>query len=89
MTQEMSKEIFQQKITVIVFHLAMYTLSSVIFLLFNILNMSEIEQTVAQTFSNVWYYYTTIYVIAVIAGKYREVVRQVPPVQPLAQILVV
>lgn len=83
MTQEMSKEVFQQKLTVIAFHLAMYTLSSVMFLLFNILNMSAIEQTVALTFSNVWFYYTTIYVIAVIAGKYRDVVRQAHPVQAL------
>jgi hypothetical protein len=83
MTQEMRQEVFQQKLIVIAFHLAMYTLSSVMFLLLNILNMSAIEQTVALTFSNVWFYYTTIYVIAVIAGKYRDVVRQAHPVQAL------
>jgi hypothetical protein len=89
MTQEMSKEVFQQKLTVIAFHLAMYTLSSVMFLLLNILSMSAIVQTVALTFCNVWYYYITIYVIAVISGKYRDVVRQADPMQAPAEILVV
>ena len=89
MTQEMRQEVFQQKLIVIAFHLAMYTLSSVMFLLLNILNMSAIEQTVALTFSNVWFYYTTIYLVAVISGKYRDVVRQALPVQPPREIYLV
>jgi len=89
MTQEMRQEVFRHKLKVIVFHLAMYTLNSVMFLLFNIVSMSAIVQTVALTFSNVWFYYTTIYVIAVISGKYRDVVRQAHPVQAPPEILVV
>ena len=88
MTQEMRQEVFQQNLIVIAFHLAMYTLSSVMFLLLNILSMSAIVQTVALTFSNVWFYYITIYIFAVIAGKYREVVRHVHPVQMPLEVLV-
>ena len=34
--------------------------------------------------STMWYYYMTIYLIAAIAGKYREVASQAPP--PPAQV---
>ena len=77
MTGEMSSDIFHQKLLLIVFHLGMYTISAVIFLVLNMATMSVILQTVALTMSDVWYYYNTIYVLAIIAGKYRENVRQV------------
>jgi hypothetical protein len=81
MTGEMSPEIFHQKLIMISFHLGMYTISATFFLVLNMANISTILQTVALTFCNVWYYYNTIYVIAVLAGKYRDKVIQTPPVQ--------
>jgi hypothetical protein len=86
MTGEMSPEIFHQKLLLIAFHLGMYTISAVLFLVLNMANMSFELQTVALTICKTWYYYNTIYVIAVISGMYRDDVRQAPPAQvPPAQ----
>jgi hypothetical protein len=81
MTGEMSPEIFHKKLLLIAGNLGVYTISATFFLVLNMANMSTILQTVALTFCNMWYYYNTIYVIAVIAGMYRDEVRQAHPAQ--------
>jgi len=80
---EMSLDMMRQKILLIFWHIFMYSMSSMGFVLVTILNLSFLWQVIAFTVSSVWYYYTSLFMILVISGKYREVVRQVPP--PLVQ----
>jgi hypothetical protein len=80
---EMSLDIMRQKIILIFFHMVMYSMSNMGFVLITILNLSFFWKVIAFTVSSIWYYYTSLFIILVIAGKYREVVRQVPP--PLVQ----
>ena len=80
---EMSLDMMRQKILIIFWHILMLSMSSMAFVLMTILNLSFFWQVIAFTVSSVWYYYTSLFMIFGIAGKYREVVRQVPP--PLVQ----
>jgi hypothetical protein len=81
---EMSLDMMRQKILMIFWHILIYSMSSMGYVLITILNLSFLWQIIAFTVSSVWYYYTSLFIILVIAGKYREVVRQVPP-PPLEQ----
>ena len=76
---EIAPEQFQQRFLLVFFHVLMYTLSTILYLLFVIVDNPPIWKTAMLALSTMWYYYVTIYLIAAIAGKYREVARQVPP----------
>lgn len=79
--KEIAREQFQQRILPVTCHQLMYTLSTVMFLLFHIADDPLVWQTAMLAVSTMWYYCTTLCLIAAIAGKYREVARQAPPVQ--------
>jgi hypothetical protein len=83
---EMPFTMLRLKFRINFFHVTIYTLSTVAYLLFHIVNMTSVWKIVALSFSNIWYYFTTMYIIAIIAGKYRESVRQEHPVQVLPQV---
>ena len=70
---------FQQQFLPFFFHVLVYTMSTVLFLLFHIEDNPHVWKTVMLALSTMWYYFTTLYLIAVIAGKYREVVWQAQP----------
>ena len=78
-----------RKLLVILFHIGVYTLTSVFFVLMNIVNKNSIEFFVGQSLTNSWFYLSTLNILAIIAGKYRDVVRQVHPVQMPLEVLVV
>jgi hypothetical protein len=80
---EMSLDMMRQKILIIFWHILMYTMSSMGYVLMTIMYLSFLWQVIAFTVSSIWYYYTSLFMMLVISGKYREVVRQVPP--PLVQ----
>jgi hypothetical protein len=79
--KEIAREQSQQRILPVTCHQLMYTLSTVMFLLFHIADDPLVWQTAMLAVSTMWYYCTTLCLIAAIAGKYREVARQAPPVQ--------
>jgi hypothetical protein len=83
---EMPFTMLRLKFRINFFHVTIYTLSTVAYLLFHIVNMSSVWKIVALSFSNIWFYFTTMYIISIIAGKYRESVRQEHPVQVLPQV---
>ena len=57
--------------------IAMYTISSVYFVLMNVIRSRySIEYLVGQTLEHTFYYIATMSVLAIIAGKYREAVRR-------------
>lgn len=78
---EIAPEQFRRQYLFVVFHVLMYIMSTVLFLLFHIAEKHLFWKTAMLALSTMWYYYTTLDLIAAIAGKYREVARQVPPVQ--------
>jgi heme/copper-type cytochrome/quinol oxidase subunit 4 len=85
---EMPFTMLRLKFRINFFHVTIYTLSTVAYLLFHIVNISSEWKIVALSFANIWYYFTTMYIIAIIAGKYRESVRQEHPVQVPPQVLI-
>lgn len=86
---ELRADIIHKKILLVTFHITIYAMAELTFLLLHITNTSSIWKIVSLIFANIWYYYTTLYIIAAIAGKYREVARQEPPVQVQVQLEVV
>jgi hypothetical protein len=76
---EIAQGQFEQYFLPIFFHVLVYTMSTILYLLFVIVDNPPIWKTAMLSLSTMWYYYTTLYLIAAIAGKYREVVRQAPP----------
>lgn len=70
----------QQNFLTILLIVMIYAISTVIFLLFHILGYPPIWKAAMLTLSTTSYYNATIYLIAAIAGKYREVARQALPV---------
>jgi hypothetical protein len=72
-----------RKILVIFFHIGIYTLSSLFYILMNILSKNSNQFVVGQSLTNIWFFLTTLNILAIIAGKYRDVVRQTLVQMPL------
>jgi hypothetical protein len=78
-----------RKLLIIFFHIGVYTLSSVFFVLMNIVNKNSSQFFMGQSLANTWFYLSTLCILGIISGKYRDVVRQIPPVQMPLEVLVV
>jgi hypothetical protein len=71
-----------RKLIIHFLHIGLYAVSSVFFVLMNILSKkTDAEYVVAQACANSYFYLSTLSILAIIAGKYRDVVRQVPLMQ--------
>ena len=71
-----------RKLIINFLHIGLYAVSSVFFVLMNIVSKkTDAEYVVAQALTNSYFYLSTLSILAIIAGKYRDVVRQDPPVQ--------
>jgi hypothetical protein len=68
-----------KKIYVCIFHIFMQFFTAILFVAFTAFKLSSAWRIVTITLNTIWYYYVFVSISAIIAGKYREAVRQVPP----------
>ena len=81
---EIAPEQFHREYLFVFFHVLVYIMSTALFLLFHIIDKQYVWKIAMLAISTMWYYYTTLCLIAAIAGKYREVARQAQPEQNIA-----